>query len=45
MASVDGEWAKVRYQDRTGYMMVEYLEMDVQEPPTRGVHPEALVGS
>ena len=36
VASVDGEWAKVRYQDRTGYMMVEYLEMDVQEPPTSG---------
>ena len=33
---VEGEWAKVRYQDRTGYMMVEYLEMDVQEPPTSG---------
>lgn len=36
VASVDGEWAKVRYQDRTGYMMVEYLEMDVQESPTSG---------
>ena len=36
VASVDGEWAKVRHQDRTGYMMVEYLEMDVQEPPTSG---------
>ena len=36
VASVDGKWAKVRYQDRTGYMMVEYLEMDVQEPPTSG---------
>lgn len=36
VASVDGEWAKVRYQDRTGYMMVEYLEMDMQEPPTSG---------
>ena len=36
VASVDGEWAKVRYQDRTGYMMVEYLEMDVKEPPTSG---------
>lgn len=36
VASVDGEWAKVRYQDRTGYMMVEYLEMDVQEPPASG---------
>ena len=36
VASVDEEWAKVRYQDRTGYMMVEYLEMDVQESPTSG---------
>ena len=36
VASVDGEWAKVRYQDRTGYIMVEYLEMDVQESPTSG---------
>ena len=36
VASVDGEWAKVRYQDRTGYMMVEYLEMDAQELPAAG---------
>ena len=36
VAYVEGEWAKVRHQGRTGYMMVEYLEMDVQEPPTSG---------
>ena len=36
VASVDGEWAKVRYQDRTGYMMVEYLEMDAQKLPAAG---------
>lgn len=36
VASVDGEWAKVRYQDRTGYMMVEYLKMDAQELPAAG---------
>lgn len=32
VAYVEGEWAKVRHQGRTGYMMVEYLEMDAQEP-------------
>lgn len=36
VAYVEGEWAKVRHQGRTGYMMVEYLEMDVQEPPASG---------
>ena len=36
VASVDGEWAKVRHQDRTGYMMVEYLAMDAQESPEVG---------
>ena len=36
VAVVSGEWAKVRYQGRTGYMMVEYLEMDAQEPPASG---------
>lgn len=36
VAYVEGEWAKVRHQGRTGYMMVEYLEMDAQEPPTSG---------
>lgn len=36
VAYVEGEWAKVRHQGRTGYMMVEYLKMDAQEPPTSG---------
>ena len=36
VAENTGGWAKVRYGDRTGYMMVEYLEMDVQGPPTSG---------
>ena len=36
VAEITGGWAKVRYGDRTGYMMAEYLEMDVQEPPTSG---------
>ena len=44
VASVDGEWAKVRYQDRTGYMMVEYLEMDAQEPTASGSSSESTGG-
>lgn len=36
VAYVEGEWAKVRHQGRTGYMMVEYLEMDAQELPAAG---------
>lgn len=36
VAYVEGEWAKVRHQGRTGYMMVEYLKMDAQELPTAG---------
>ena len=36
VAENTGDWAKVRYGDRTGYMMVEYLEMDVQELPAAG---------
>ena len=36
VAYVEGEWAKVRHQGRTGYMMVEYLKMDAQEPTASG---------
>ena len=36
VAENTGGWAKVRYGDRTGYMMVEYLEMDAQEPTASG---------
>ena len=36
VAYVEGEWAKVRHQGRTGYMMVEYLKMDAQELPAAG---------
>ena len=36
VADVEGEWAKGRHQGRTGYMMVEYLEMDAQELPAAG---------
>ena len=44
VASVDGEWAKVRYQDRTGYMMVEYLEIDEQEAPEMDGTAETMTG-
>ena len=33
VAEVSGEWAKVRYGDRTGYMMAKFLAMDA---PTQG---------
>lgn len=33
VASLDGEWAKVRYSDRTGYMMTQFLSIDA---PTQG---------
>ena len=33
VAEVSGEWAKVRYGDRTGYMMAKFLVMDA---PTQG---------
>lgn len=33
VAYVEGEWAKVRYGDRTGYMMAKFLVMDA---PTQG---------
>ena len=36
VAENTGGWAKVRYGDRTGYMMVEYLEMDALEPTASG---------
>lgn len=36
VAEVSGGWAKVRYSDRTGYMMEEYLKMDAQELPAAG---------
>ncbi len=36
VAENTGGWAKVRYGDRTGYMMEEYLKMDAQEPPASG---------
>lgn len=36
VAENTGGWAKVRYGDRTGYMMEEYLKMDAQELPAEG---------
>lgn len=36
VAENTGGWAKVRYGDRTGYMMEEYLKMDAQELPASG---------
>ena len=36
VAENTGGWAKVRYGDRTGYMMEEYLKIDAQELPAAG---------
>lgn len=36
VAENTGGWAKVRYGDRTGYMMEEFLAMDAQESPEVG---------
>lgn len=36
VAESTGGWAKVRYGDRTGYMMEEFLAMDAQESPEVG---------
>lgn len=33
VTSLDGAWAKVRYSDRTGYMMTQFLSIDA---PTQG---------
>lgn len=44
VAYVEGEWAKVRHQGRTGYMMVEYLKMDAQEPTASGSSSESTGG-
>ena len=36
VAEITGGWAKVRYGDRTGYMMVTFLDMGGQEAPEEG---------
>lgn len=41
VAEVSGEWAKVRYGDRTGYMMAKFLVMDA---PTQGTTPGSNQG-
>ena len=44
VAEVTGSWAKVRYGDRTGYMMVTFLDMGVQEAPETGGNAETAPG-
>lgn len=44
VAEVSGGWAKVRYGDRTGYMMAEFLDMDGQETPEAGGSAETMTG-
>ena len=44
VAEVTGSWAKVRYGDRTGYMMTDFLALDAQEPPEVGGTAETMTG-
>ena len=44
VAEVTGSWAKVRYGDRTGYMMAEFLDMGGQEMTEAGGTAEAAPG-
>ena len=44
VAEVSGGWAKVRYGDRTGYMMAEFLDMGGQEMTEAGGIAEAAPG-
>ena len=44
VAEVSGGWAKVRYGDRTGYMMAEFLDMGGQEMTEAGGTAEAAPG-
>lgn len=44
VAEVTGGWAKVRYGDRTGYMMAAFLDMDGQEAPEEGGSAESVAG-
>lgn len=44
VAEVTGSWAKVRYGDRTGYMMVTFLDMGGQEAPETGGKAETAPG-
>ena len=44
VAEITGGWAKVRYGDRTGYMMAAFLDMDGQEAPEEGGSAEPVAG-
>ena len=44
VAEITGGWAKVRYGDRTGYMMAVFLALDAQEPPEVGGTAETMTG-
>lgn len=44
VAEVSGEWTKVRYGDRTGYMMVKFLVMDAPTQGTEQTMPESNQG-
>ena len=44
VAEISGGWAKVRYGDRTGYMMVAFLDMGGQEAPEEGGSAESVAG-
>ena len=44
VVEITGGWAKVRYGDRTGYMMEEYLKMDAQELPDAGSSSGSAIG-
>lgn len=44
VAEITGGWAKVRYGDRTGYMMAAFLDMDGQEAPEEGGSAESVAG-
>ena len=44
VAEISGGWAKVRYGDRTGYMMTEFLDMGGQEMTEAGGTAEAAPG-
>ena len=44
VAEIIGGWAKVRYGDRTGYMMADFLDMDGQEAPEEGGSAESVAG-
>jgi SH3 domain protein len=44
VAEIAGGWAKVRYGDRTGYMMAAFLDMDGQEAPEEGGSAESVAG-